>query len=142
MNIQQEVGSNALIFNSDGKFLLVKRADTDEYFAGFWELPGGGVDGDETPQKSLEREVFEECGLSITIGQPLCVHIFTLKNDTIKVTEITFLCKLQNPGQEVTLSFEHSEYKWVTKEDIERLELSDYMKALVKDAFTNPLVTI
>jgi 8-oxo-dGTP diphosphatase len=34
-------------------------------------LPGGGQESDESPEEALVREVQEECGLVVHIGQPL-----------------------------------------------------------------------
>ena len=34
-------------------------------------LPGGGLEGDETPEQGLEREVREECARAVAIGQRL-----------------------------------------------------------------------
>ena len=31
-------------------------------------LPGGGIDGDETPSETIVREFWEECGLEVTTG--------------------------------------------------------------------------
>jgi 8-oxo-dGTP diphosphatase len=31
-------------------------------------LPGGGIDGDETPHETVVREFREECGLEVTAG--------------------------------------------------------------------------
>lgn len=38
-----------------------------------WELPGGVVEADEPPRVGAEREVFEETGLRVSLGQPLVV---------------------------------------------------------------------
>lgn len=48
----------------DGKILLIKRGA--EPFKGFWALPGGYVDWDETVEDAVRREVAEETGLMVT----------------------------------------------------------------------------
>ncbi len=54
----------------DGKIVLVRhRAGTREYHL----LPGGGVDYRETVGDALAREVSEETGLAIAVGEPLIV---------------------------------------------------------------------
>lgn len=47
----------------EGKVLLIKRGA--EPFKGFWALPGGYVEWDETVEDAVRREVSEELGLSV-----------------------------------------------------------------------------
>lgn len=58
--VVKRVSTDALIIK-DGKILLILAPDLD-----FWELPGGGVEEEETPEEALKREVFEETGYKIT----------------------------------------------------------------------------
>jgi 8-oxo-dGTP diphosphatase len=45
----------------ENKILLIKRGT--EPFEGFWALPGGYVEWDETVEEAVKREVVEETGL-------------------------------------------------------------------------------
>jgi 8-oxo-dGTP diphosphatase len=45
------------------KILLIKRAN--DPFKGYWALPGGYVDWDETTEEAVAREVMEETGLKV-----------------------------------------------------------------------------
>lgn len=47
------------------KFLLVKRSNSEQNYSGYWGLPGGGVDGNETPTDALIREIREELGIEL-----------------------------------------------------------------------------
>jgi 8-oxo-dGTP diphosphatase len=40
---------------------------------GRWALPGGFVEADEMPEVALERELVEETGLAVKVGDPLAV---------------------------------------------------------------------
>jgi len=59
----RRVAIDAIIIR-DNKILLIKRAF--EPFKGFWALPGGGVDFDETAEDAVRKEVWEEVGLKVT----------------------------------------------------------------------------
>lgn len=53
--------------------LLARIARSGYGTAGSWTLPGGGVDHGEHPEESLRREVLEETGLEVRIGEVLGV---------------------------------------------------------------------
>ena len=49
----------AIVRRSDNKILVGERSDRP----GSWQFPQGGIKTRETPEKALERELFEEVGL-------------------------------------------------------------------------------
>lgn len=54
---------------SGGKVLSLLRDDrADIPFPGLWDLPGGGREGDESPEACVLRELWEETGLVLTAG--------------------------------------------------------------------------
>jgi 8-oxo-dGTP diphosphatase len=57
--------STAIISFPENKILLVKR-DTVP-FKGYWALPGGRMDPQETVEQTIVREVKEETGLDVVI---------------------------------------------------------------------------
>lgn len=56
-------------FVRDGRLLLARRPDGDP-LSGFWELPGGKVEADETPEEALGREWREELGADVLAAAP------------------------------------------------------------------------
>ena len=44
------------------RVLLLRRSPDEENYAGYWSLPGGHIDEDETPEQAVRREASEEIG--------------------------------------------------------------------------------
>lgn len=53
-----------LVYDAEGRIAVMETPR-----GGF--LPGGGIEPSETPEEALVREVQEECGLGVTIGERL-----------------------------------------------------------------------
>jgi ADP-ribose pyrophosphatase YjhB (NUDIX family) len=62
------LAAGVLFRDADGRVLLVKPT----YKRG-WDLPGGYVEPGEAPKRAAVREVAEELGLEVTVGQLLAV---------------------------------------------------------------------
>lgn len=59
------VGAKAALFCGDGLLAILRDTHSGLAWAGMWDLPGGGREGDESPESCLLREVEEELGLSL-----------------------------------------------------------------------------
>ena len=76
------VSVSALIFEGEQVLLAHRRA------IDWWNLPGGAVDPGETLDEALRREVREETGLQVEIGQLVGVYSKPLKQEIV----LTFRC--------------------------------------------------
>ena len=119
MAIQYWVGAKAVVFNTKlRKLLILKRSvyDTD---AGFWENPGGKKEVGETMEDCLKREILEETGIVVNEFE----YLYTSVNN--EKTHPYFIIGYFVPTEkeDIELSFEHIEYRWVTVD--EYLELVD-----------------
>jgi mutator protein MutT len=59
--------SAGLVFR-DGKLLITQR-HTGAHLGGLWEFPGGKREADETFESCLVRELREELGIEVTVGE-------------------------------------------------------------------------
>lgn len=109
------VAGRAVIGRGDGRILLVQRASNVSSDAGMWELPGGKMDVGETLADALRREVSEETGLSVRVGEP--IHVSHFAKVPFWVTCVTFVCE-QVDG-ELRLSEEHDAFAWVDVSDLD-----------------------
>ncbi len=66
--------ATALLFDRNGRLLIYLRDDKPEIsYPNHWDLFGGMVEEDETPERALVREVEEELGIRL--------NMFTLYRD-------------------------------------------------------------
>lgn len=61
----------AVVRDAEGRLLLVRRGT--EPGRGLWSIPGGRLEAGETPAEGAAREVLEETGLHVVIGELLGV---------------------------------------------------------------------
>ncbi len=99
--------ATAAVILVDGRVLLARRPP-DKLLGGLWEYPGGKLEGGETPEVCLRREIQEELGVDTRVGDLMGVyeHAYTHYRITLHAyhTEI-------RSGKPVPL--EHSELAWV-----------------------------
>lgn len=81
----------ALIMQHD-RLLLVNAfpGDTDD----LWCAPGGGVDKNTSLPENLAREVWEETGLTISVGAPCLVNEFHNPEDRFHQVDLYFRCEV------------------------------------------------
>lgn len=111
------------------KCYLLTRRGPGQSGAGEWEFPGGKIEPGESQPRALAREIEEE--LSIQIDEKklqfLADHIEHYPQKSIHIFLWKFVTE-QNPM--ITLT-EHDQYKWVSRFEINPLELSSGDRPLV-----------
>ena len=79
INSFEDIGIG-IVFNQDGELLIAKRLENSN-MGGMWEFPGGKKKFDENITKTIEREINEEIGIEVNIGEKLVSfdHSYTHK---------------------------------------------------------------
>ena len=101
----------AAIIEQNGKILIAQRSD--KALKGKWEFPGGKVEGNETLEECLKRELFEELSIQAEIGEYICTSTFNHKD------ALYDMCVFRVPTfkGEINLN-EHSAIAWVTTDEL------------------------
>jgi 8-oxo-dGTP diphosphatase len=104
--------SAALIFHN-GKLLITQR-HADAHLGGFWEFPGGKREMKETFEQCLVREISEEVGVEIFVGELFEEITHTYPEKTVRLN--FFLCEVIR-GEPQPLDC--SAFKWIRKSELD-----------------------
>lgn len=119
---QQVISACAFIHRKvDGveKVFLPKRAATKKFLPGVFELPGGHIDYGEDIVTGLKREITEEFGMTIEVGDAF--FAFTYTNDVKGSHSIEvdyFATFVENPENVKLDPEDHSEYGWFAEDEL------------------------
>lgn len=102
------------------KILLGRRAAAP--YQGTWDLPGGFLEGDETPEVGLRREIKEELGVGIRTARFLGFFHETYGPRGFPILAMVYRVRLA-PGRLVTAS-DVSELRWFDRERLPFREIS------------------
>ncbi|MFA5129443.1 MAG: NUDIX domain-containing protein [Patescibacteria group bacterium] len=98
-----------------GKVLILREAGSysDGSNAGRYDVPGGRLKPGERFDEALRREVKEETGLEVTIGQPIAVNEWRLvvRGEPWQIVGIFFVCEASSDV--VRLSEDHDAFEWI-----------------------------
>lgn len=118
----------AAIITKGDRLLAMKRSPNKDAGPNLWESLSGRVEHHEEPYDAIKREVLEECGLEVEIEErPVDVYM----SKRLGHPMLLLVYKAKHLSKEVKLSSEHTEYRWVTIDEFERLTP---LKRLVKAA--------
>jgi 8-oxo-dGTP pyrophosphatase MutT (NUDIX family) len=100
----------AVIFK-DGRVLAMRRAADKDAGAGLWETLSGRVEPNEQPLDALEREIDEECGLTVRIDpRPIDAYVARRNDDPM----LLIVYRADWIAGDVRRSSEHDAHSWWT----------------------------
>lgn len=120
------VGAFAIIFDDADRILVSRRTDS-----GWFNLPGGGVNPDESVTEGLIREIREETGLEVELGRLVGIYSKPQKHEVV----LTF-CARANGGTLVP-SDEADYHAWVAASDLDTVKLLPKHRERIDDALLN-----
>ncbi|NIN95175.1 MAG: NUDIX domain-containing protein [Anaerolineae bacterium] len=122
----------------EGKLLVLENAAEKSGGSSQWELPGGLLEIGESLEEGLIREVQEETGFEISVGSIIAAwdhweHDFEFAGGRVvdaRIVEIAFTCQVV--AGEVKLSDEHSQFKWASREELQKLDYAPNSREAIR----------
>ncbi|MEM7769494.1 MAG: A/G-specific adenine glycosylase [Cyanobacteria bacterium P01_A01_bin.37] len=101
-----------VIWNESGQILIDRRRQ-EGLLGGMWEFPGGKIEPNETVENCIKREIQEELGIDILVGDRLITIDHTYSH--FRVTLNVHHCHYQSGEPQ---PIECDEVRWVTLEEL------------------------
>lgn len=104
----------AVIWNDEGQILIDRRRQSG-LLGGLWEFPGGKLEPGETIEACIQREIREELGIEIEVGDRFMTvdHTYSHFHVTLNVHHCRYLSGDPQP-------IECDEVRWVTLAEIDQ----------------------
>lgn len=128
--MELQVGVKALLQNSEGKYLILRRSP-EKYpeVVDQWDIVGGRINPGTPLIENLKREVVEETGLTLVAEPKIIAAQDILRITGRHVVRLTYIARIEG---EVKLDDDHSQYRWVTLDELIAIESIDrYLKELL-----------
>lgn len=108
------------IENGKMKFLLLKRSP-DEKYPNIWQMVTGKIKSGEKAFEAALRELKEETSLVAEelYSVPFVNSVYLSETDEVCMIPV-FLCRV-NENDQIKISHEHQEFRWVDAEEAEKM---------------------
>lgn len=104
----------AAIIIENGRVLIARRKPGASQ-AGLWEFPGGKVRRGETPRQCLKREIAEELGIAVEVGESLGESVHAYPEKTVRL--LAYRARVR--GGSLALN-DHSEVRWADAGELDQ----------------------
>lgn len=115
--MKKEINVVGAAFIENNQVLAAQRQH-GKSLGGFWEFPGGKIEPGETPKAALIRELQEEFGDEIKVGEPV-METVTYEYDFGLVNLTVFYAELLTHHFSLVA---HEQVKWVKKSNLKDLK--------------------
>ena len=118
-----------IVYNEERLLLALRRSGTDPARPYTWDMPGGIIDEGEDAEAAARRETREEAGIEVGALRLLeTARKFSLRR---AIEALQHFYSAPALTTEVTLSYEHDLYEWLSREAFASLESTPRMQALL-----------
>jgi 8-oxo-dGTP diphosphatase len=107
----------AIIIKGDS--ILITRRGPGEKLSGYWEFPGGKIEEGESPQECLERELYEELGVTSKAGKIVAESSYIYEHGAFRIIAILSTIKKDN----FTLK-SHDKAEWISIDSLLNYKLA------------------
>jgi 8-oxo-dGTP diphosphatase len=127
----------AVILDDEGRCLLIRRSAHNTNFIGCWEWPGGKLDPGESFDVGLEREVMEECGLTVDLTGLAGAMEFEMP----KVRVVLLCMEARQTGGTIRMSEEHDDSAWIHLSELKNQTLHEHHRQFMIDYANSKALT-
>jgi len=113
-----------------GNILLLKRMKTCS-FPFKWGIPTGKIGPNETPKKTIIRELYEETQIVCSSENLHFIDSFQIENDDMNFLYDLFVLELAEEREIIINPKEHIEYRWIEFKDFHKFDLVPDVKETV-----------
>ncbi|MEY3334301.1 MAG: 8-oxo-dGTP diphosphatase MutT [Cuspidothrix sp.] len=112
-SIPHKIIGVAVIWN-DEKQILIDRRLPQGAMGGLWEFPGGKIEIGETIEECIKREIAEELGIEIAVGE----HLITIDH-TYSHLRVTLTVHHSQHLAGIPQAIECDEIRWVSLDELD-----------------------
>jgi len=132
---QSPIASVAVCVLNGQRILVAKRANPPSQ--GLWSVPGGMVELGETLQEAARREINEECGIRIEVGEIFNVENLIVPDEKGRIQFhyiITYLVAHYTSG-EARPDSDALDVRWATPQELNNLDMHPVVRKNMLKAF-------
>ena len=119
----------ALVTDTDGNCLVIRRSRASKNNAGMWDFPGGKCDPGESMEVALAREVREETGLHVQLTRVAGSTQWEAEDRVVAY----MILEATTADGDVQLSEEHDDYQWVPRSQLTSLSFPEQFESFIAD---------
>ncbi len=131
---EKHIAVKAIIERTDGKVLLIREPENNEWMPLHWGLPGGKPFAKESLEESFKRKMKDEIGQKVAIA-----GLYRIQEMLIEGVSVYFLIVVSKVGEGFETTLADEEFRWVDLEDVEKMEIIEFSEFFNKEMLTQYL---